>query len=918
MYSSSTTSISTSNAPVPAPRPKSEVVVSPPRRSLPPPPPVPVPTTFAAVSTADHQHAPAPPKRPMPSLPSTTTLATPPRIPSEASIIPPKRPLPSPAAPTANVSSSSPVAPPRVPLPLPPRAASTPSLLAKPDTSAPTLPTRSMDTHPSVPSLPVPKPRPVSTVQLAKPPPRPISTISISSSSSSIHSGPSSPQPPATPDHNGRPFSLPKRPVPHLPPTPEVATAEEPRTSRPAVPIRRSPSFSAAVPIKAPLRHVPAAVPEETNQQQQESPPATLSVAELLKKLDVGRQNGGSAHASVLPAPSKPPRLPTARVPSPPINPAPTTTTTTTKSTTRTTASSFTTSTRAVEPASTPAPVPRPVPRPAPAPPSRPQAVPEPPTLPQRPTLPARPALPQRPSLPQRPDPAIPPRPELPARPALPKRPGQSTVNEHHSSSSSHSSSTTRTSNGPSGEQRVQKSSHYSATSSSSGSTSAFRLGDDVLEALSRSRPATTAEFNGERLDLTNADFSAIDQHAVCCPREEEESIPRLSWYLTSAFPDDQVAQLRAIFKWMAHNIVYNVAGFLSNNLGDNSAEAVLRTKTGVCAGFANLFYELAAPANLGVIKVFGLARGFGIEVGGESLGGGHAWNAVTVNGECFLIDSTWGAGAIMDGKLDPDPEARFQPHYFLVRPEELIFSHWPTNAREQFLDPPIHVDLYRALPYRFPPSWTLGILPSGDTATHSVLTDNDYAEVEVRLVKRAWDKTIPSLVCMLMWKPTGEQLFAHARWLGEDEDSVYMTIRCFCPSAGDGELRVTGRASDSTSNQTNLALTYRVVNRGNGANMQPLFPPYMLKSFGFSILEPSSARISSGQGKQTIRVKVFNLKPGSQPRLCVVGGMIPMPDLLKQVEPGLYETQKTLRPGKYTIGHMGVGIEFLASFEVV
>lgn len=439
------------------------------------------------------------------------------------------------------------------------------------------------------------------------------------------------------------------------------------------------------------------------------------------------------------------------------------------------------------------------------------------------------------------------------------------------------------------------------------------------MEALARCKPTTTAEFNGERLDLANADFSVIDQHAVSCPREEEECIPRLSWYLTSAFPDDQVAQLRCIFKWIASNIVYDVAGFLSGNLGDNSAEAVLRTKTGVCAGFSNLFYALAAPQNLGVTQVFGVARGFGIEVGGESLGGGHAWNAVTINGECLLIDSTWGAGAITEGgKLDPDPEARFQPHYFLVRPEYLIFSHWPSNAREQYLDPPMHVDLYRALPFRFSPSWTLGILPSGASATHSVWTDDDYAEVEVRLVKRSWDKTIPSLICMLMWKPTGEQLFAHARWLREDADSVYMTVRCFCPSAGEGELRVTGQASDNTSNQTALALTYRVVNRGNGANMQPLFQPFMLKSFGFSIMEPSSARISSGHGKQTIRVKVFNIKPGSQPRLCIVGGMIPMPDILQQVEPGLYETQKTLRSGKYTIGNMGIGIEYLATFEVV
>ncbi|KAG0272734.1 hypothetical protein BGZ95_011488, partial [Linnemannia exigua] len=907
-------------APVPAPRPKSEVIVSPPRRSLPPPPPVPAGSfsTLAATTVTAAHVSPAPPKRPMPSLPSSDTFTTlPARKASESSIVPPKRPLPSPA--TTLAENLHPVAPPRAPLAVPPRAASTPSLLAnRHDTSAPlqpALPIRSMETPPcsvpSAPSRPLPMPRPVSTVQLANPPPRPLSTISTSLSH---QTKPSSPPP--TPDHIDRPpLAIPKRPVPHLPPGPEVVMEEnenEPTTVRP-VPISRRVSVSArptplvAVPIKVPLRHIPVPVPAavpEVPEPQQESPPAGQSVAELLKKLDVCRQNGASA--PVFPAPSKPPRVPTTRVPSPPTSTSTASNTTTTTITTSTSTRNTTTTTKTAEP--TPAPASRPVPRPVPAPPS----------LPQRPSLPTRPALPQRPSLPQRPDPAVPPRPELPARPALPKRPQHSTVNEHHSSSSSYSSSTTRTSTGPSGEQRIQKSSHHSSNSSSSCSTSTFQAGEDVMDALARSQPVTTADFNGERLDLTQADFSVQDQHALACPREEEESLARLSWYLTSAFPGDQVAQLRCIFKWIAHNIVYDVVGFMTGNLGDNSAEAVLRNKTGVCAGFANIFYELAAPQDLGVSKVFGVARGFGIEVGGDSLGGGHAWNAVTINGECLLIDSTWGAGAITEsGTIDPDSEVRFMPHYFLVRPEFLIYSHWPTNSREQYLDPPVHVDLYRALPFRLPHSWTLGILPSGTSATHTIWTDDDYVEVEVRLVKRAWDGFIPKLICSLKWKPTGEQLFAHSRWDREDAESAYMTIRCFCPSAGSGTLEIAGKAGDSVAMHMTTSLSYRVVNNGTGANMQPLFKPYMVKHFGFSILEPASAMVQSGGGKQTIRVKVFNIpRGGTQPRLCVVGGLIPIPDMLKQVGPNLYETQKTLRPGKYTIGHMGVGIEYLAPFE--
>ncbi|KAI8596520.1 hypothetical protein EDD21DRAFT_312037, partial [Dissophora ornata] len=171
------------------------------------------------------------------------------------------------------------------------------------------------------------------------------------------------------------------------------------------------------------------------------------------------------------------------------------------------------------------------------------------------------------------------------------------------------------------------------------------------------------------------ADFSVMDDHARACPKSEEESIARLSYYLTLPFPGDQVAQLRTIFTWIAQNIQYNLSGFLSGNRGDNSAEGVLRNKTGVCAGFANLFSALADQQQLGVTQVTGMARGYGIEIGGDSLGGGHAWSAVTINGECLLIDSTWGAG--LDDPATGEPKM-FKPFYFLMRPEHIIYSHWP------------------------------------------------------------------------------------------------------------------------------------------------------------------------------------------------------------------------------------------------
>ncbi|KAF9177695.1 hypothetical protein BGZ50_008448, partial [Haplosporangium sp. Z 11] len=516
------------------------------------------------------------------------------------------------------------------------------------------------------------------------------------------------------------------------------------------------------------------------------------------------------------------------------------------------------------------------------------EADPMPPSLPRRPTLPARPTPPPRPSLPQRP--------ELPQRPTLPKRPQQVTSQEHHSTSKSsstvHSSfSATRLSSNNQGHQTSRSSSSttvsYKSSSSSSSCSSSFRAGENAVAALGRSTPVVTAEFNGERLDLNTADFSVQDDHAKACPKSEEESVARLSYYLTSAFPGDQVAQLRAIFSWIGNNIIYNFTGFLSGQLGDNSAEAVLRTKTGVCAGFANLFEALAAPQQLGVSQVTGVARGYGYAPGDDSLGGAHAWNAVTINGECLLIDSTWGSGPIC-----PKVKAITKglvPHYFLVRPEHLIYSHWPSRPQDQFLDPPVHVDVYRALPHRTSFSWSLGIEPEGATATHTVKTDNDYFEVEVLLKKRSWDGAVPLLFTTLEWTTTGQVMTPVCHWTREDDQGIVMTIKCFCPSTGSGSLKIAGRAAGEVGLEGPMALAYRIVNEGTGENAQPMMQTYHFQDYSYSILEPITAQVQSGV-MQTIRVKVFNVSPGIRP------------DIMTQVEHNVFEVQKVLRPGQYKI----------------
>ncbi|KAG0026248.1 hypothetical protein BGZ81_006501 [Podila clonocystis] len=400
----------------------------------------------------------------------------------------------------------------------------------------------------------------------------------------------------------------------------------------------------------------------------------------------------------------------------------------------------------------------------------------------------------------------------------------------------------------------------------------------------------TTTSSSGGDLD------DAIARLKKCQPLSEEVSIPRLSHYLTSPLAGNQVSQLRTIFTWIANNIAYDVPGFLSGRYGDQTPEGVLRTRQGVCEGYANLFIALAEPAGLQVQKVIGVARGVDIQVGDDRLGSPHAWNAVTVNGEYLMIDSTWGAGVC--DLYTRSYRKQFRPFFFLLRPNRLIYTHWPNDEKEQFLDPPIHESTFRGLPAIKPESWDLGIKLAGKHRGNVVKTKEDYVELEIRLKKRPSDGQTGKIVARLNWK--GQSIPSAVQWLREDNKYVWMVVKSWCPSGGSGELNVFGwpPGGDQTKNG----------------------PQCMsFKGFAFSVLEPMTAQVKKNAA-QVIRVRVFDVNKGVVPALAIQGPEGGMPERLPQIEPGLFEITKVLAAGQWKIVNMTseYGFSFAAVFDAV
>jgi len=200
--------------------------------------------------------------------------------------------------------------------------------------------------------------------------------------------------------------------------------------------------------------------------------------------------------------------------------------------------------------------------------------------------------------------------------------------------------------------------------------------------------------------------FRTVDAYADAAPASAEQSVQALAAYLAQAGPDD-LTRARALYRWIAGNIDYDVNAFRSGSHGDQSADGVLRSRSSVCEGYARLSEAVGAAMGLQVQVVSGWSKGYGYTTGQRFDGPtNHAWNAVRIDGRWRLMDPTWGAGY-----LDQQMRfvRRFQEHYFLTAPDAFVFDHLPQDPQWQLLDRPVTAEEYVDLAFVRPTFFALG-----------------------------------------------------------------------------------------------------------------------------------------------------------------------------------------------------------------
>jgi len=176
--------------------------------------------------------------------------------------------------------------------------------------------------------------------------------------------------------------------------------------------------------------------------------------------------------------------------------------------------------------------------------------------------------------------------------------------------------------------------------------------------------------------------FVYIDEHVRKTPSEVESEVSALANYLAEPALND-FDKARSFYVWLTTNVIYDMQAYRNGRRRINkSNEDILKRKRAVCFGYSKFFKALCDEVGLDSQVISGYSKG-SLTSTPKLEEPDHAWNAVKLEGEWYLLDATWGAGVVY---RKSDFVHEFSDEYFLTSPQKLIVNHLPADPMWQLL----------------------------------------------------------------------------------------------------------------------------------------------------------------------------------------------------------------------------------------
>ena len=194
---------------------------------------------------------------------------------------------------------------------------------------------------------------------------------------------------------------------------------------------------------------------------------------------------------------------------------------------------------------------------------------------------------------------------------------------------------------------------------------------------------------NTEKINTLLKDIrhSKIDKILNDCPIRTDTTLDKLiEYFKNNSKKLTLVERAWLVYKWVTENIEYDFEGVNAYSY-DISEEATFSRGKSICSGYAGLYKKICDNLELIVEKIEGFSKVYDFILN-ENLEDSekHEWNAVNIEEEWYLIETTWGSGYSLDGKTFIK---KFNPYYFFTPPQEFVRGHLPFISKWQLLPKP-------------------------------------------------------------------------------------------------------------------------------------------------------------------------------------------------------------------------------------
>ncbi|MDD3638219.1 MAG: transglutaminase domain-containing protein [Bacteroidales bacterium] len=207
--------------------------------------------------------------------------------------------------------------------------------------------------------------------------------------------------------------------------------------------------------------------------------------------------------------------------------------------------------------------------------------------------------------------------------------------------------------------------------------------------------------------------------------------IADLAEFIDQNFRQDE-DKTAALYWWLGNNITYDMQAYRQHGSKRNESpqmiiERTFKQRKGVCEGYAGIMDSVLQLLNIKSYTIGGYTRQ------GQMISPiPHAWVAAKIDRQWMLFDPTWAAGSIINKRY----EARFDPAFFMVKPEQMRHTHMPYDPIWQFSELPLSHQAF--ILHKFDNKKTNASFHFADSiATHIALDLTDQMLAEYQRIHR-------------------------------------------------------------------------------------------------------------------------------------------------------------------------------------